>query len=290
MKRFDLPGIHLEVDEERTQALYKSPVDNMEEWCQCDGCTNARLGRGAIPKGQLELLSALGIHPYMNAGSNWVSRLRIDGPGTGRRTMMYYLYGELTGESEKVYFDAHNWLWIDNKPSEMDLEGMRHFDLERHNLLFVRTSNRLPRVLSHLCKLKFERSPPSCPNCGSHEKQTGYLRKKGRLPELLNISELRSGSLDSKVRVLGIFCYQCGHFGYEVVPNKPPFRSKVVEKRPKISAAMQRRYQEMIESGELKVEPIPSGVDGEASCCFVIRVTQTVPIEGDDPLFPRTDQ
>jgi hypothetical protein len=254
MKQLEIGGVQLEIDVERTKSLYKRPPFPMGERCQCEGCMDARLSRSLLPQAQLEFLQDLGIDPWLNVGGDYVGPPCPDSHGRGRRNLMYYAYGRVAEETPKLFFDRQSWLWVDKVETKWERfhRQLNLHDVDLKDFIFVRTSSLIPPMHDHVTTVRLIRYSSPCPKCGRKTNYRAFLKRKGRLPEILGLPELRSQLHNRSSRVLGTFCYQCGHFQYEVVPDKPPFWRRVKEERPQLAGP--RRWRIYKTSGSEQAE------------------------------------
>lgn len=234
MDQIEIGGRILEVDRQRTKEIYY----RMLNWDQLDFDNNARIvQRRHTPLDQVDLLRRLGVDPWRPCLRTWDTKRSFDLPDYTRVLSSWFLFGRFVGEtpSEKVSFDRRNWLWADTNRDVMPyiFDGGVDDLEEEPDLIYILASNLFPWYYGEACELRLEKSQP-CEICGQEFRHTGFLKRRSRIPEWQDLPELRAVLMGRKHRVYVEFCGTCGQMEHQIVPNKPPFRTKPSRCRPPI--------------------------------------------------------
>lgn len=141
----------MEVDEARTAEMYYSNHD----WCQCNGCTNARMGRAdATPPEQTAKLAALGLdlrEPFYSSYAR--------GPRPSRRfsrhNCCWAAYGRIVGAEETPRERHGRWGWIaayaSRERATEQVESLRWSELDGEGLVYVVSSVVVPWLYGEVC-------------------------------------------------------------------------------------------------------------------------------------------
>jgi hypothetical protein len=228
MKQVEIAGVIVEVDEERTADLQHHNAD----WCQCDGCTNARMERGrAMSDDQKRLLSDLGLNfrePFTSAYSQAKSK---ESPQHLRRNTCWLACGRIIGaKSTPIHrFDKHNWMWVESRREEAQ-EAVQVYptfeNIKEEGLIYILASNSIPRLYGEVCGFRSDYVEEECPDCGSRWRETGYLKPRSRIPDWRGVPELNQVLRDGRQRVYIELCSHCGRMEHRIVENRKPFRVK----------------------------------------------------------------
>ena len=228
LTRIDFAGIAIEIDKGRTAELYnRFPTD----WCQCDGCSSARIARmDAMPTEQAELLSKAGLDPLYPYISSWAPHhYDKNNRRYGRRNDCWLAHGKVIGAERTpiLSFAPHHRMWISSDMSEKDkvIEAWGSDEPHEEDLIYIFASNVIPLMHNEVCEFRSERVL-RCSNCGSDWRLTGYLKRRSLIPEWKNLPELSKVLREGRKRVLVSFCHRCGQMEYSLVDRKRPFRQK----------------------------------------------------------------
>ena len=228
MKRFEFCGITIEVDEARSAALVERAAS--DDWCQCDGCTNIRMTRkDAIPETQKKILESVGLDFHYPARSAIAKRVSAEQPGMHRVISVWIAIGRSIDfeKTPVMSMDRFNWMWIESRrESLLEIDGFADMPSQPDGVIYIISSNSVPWLYGEVCSFRSDKVSNQCPDCRSFWRQTGYLTRKSRIPEWMNMAELKEALRDANHRVYVEFCAECGRMEYEVVENKPPFRSE----------------------------------------------------------------
>ena len=226
MKRIEIGGTIVEVDEARTAEIY----EQVHDWCQCDGHTNARMARAeATPPEQAATIAALGLdlrNPYYSSYAR--------GPRPSRRFSRHndcwVAYGRIVGAGATPRERHGRWGWIradsDRGRATKDVESLFWSELDKPGLVYIVSSVVVPWLYGEVCGFRSDYVGAECPECGSTWRQTGYLKRRSLIPEWKGLPHLADVLREREKRVFVSFCSTCGRMEHEIVEDRPPFRTK----------------------------------------------------------------
>lgn len=241
MKSLTILGTRVEIDEERTGELYEGGSSDLD-WCQCDGCTNARMQRlHSAPAEQSRLLREMGLDPALPYLSRATWQRSPRSRRHTQRLCCWFAYGRIVDAecTEVLRFDRFNSMWVDSRRALLDrrIEGMEWNRPTDPGFIYVVTFNRLPRLYGEVCGFRSERAPNPCPECGFMWRETGYLKRRSLIPEWRGVPELLEVLRLREGRVYVEFCSRCGRMEYRIVDDRPPFRRRNTLHRDALKAA-----------------------------------------------------
>ena len=230
MRRVGIGGVIVEVDEVRTAELY----DEYMDWCQCDGCINARMTRlDATPPKQAEILTSLGLNPrvpYFSSAANLRQRPPRGRQRYGRRNSCWIAYGKIVGAeaTPTLPLDKAGWLRVDTERSAAarDVEGLEHVEADGPDLVYIVTSNVILWLYDEVAGFRSDYVKEPCPACDFRWRETGYLKRDSLIPQWKGLPQLAQVLRRRKERVYVEFCSKCGRMECRIVGRKPPFRAK----------------------------------------------------------------
>jgi|GEM_PF-6735041 len=230
MKSVAIGGLTVEIDEVRSEEL--ETLDGWpRDWCQCDGCTSARMARlDGAPRDQTETLKALGLNPMSPTHSACALSHHRRSSRYGQRVCCWFAYGKVLGADHTpvIKFDKFNRMWVDSRRSVLNptIENLEQIEPDEPGMIYVVTSNRLLWLHGEVCLFRQDYSPIECPDCGNRWRETGYLKRNSLIPEWKRAFHLSGILRAGKKRVYVEFCSHCGRMDYAVVDRKRPFRRK----------------------------------------------------------------
>ena len=236
----------MEVDEERTAPLYQ-PYWPPLDWCQCDGCTNARMCRiDGSPTEQIQVLEALDMDPRIPYSTSSVRQFRPKSRHHTHRVSCWPAYGKIVGfeSTPKRRFDRHNSMWVDSrlKMVKAAIESPMQPLPEGPDLIYIIASNRLLWLYGEVCGFRSDYVLRACPTCRGEWRETGYLKRHSFIPDWKHLPELKEVLRRGRQRVYVEFCSKCGRMDYQIVEAKPPFRTKSHLYRDKLRALESGTY------------------------------------------------
>jgi hypothetical protein len=227
MLKSEFYGATFEVNEKATEELYRCGID----WCQCEGCTTARIARkDSTPPFQAQFLASLGLDPHTPYMNSWVpGRRRKEVPGFGRRNLCWIACGKLAVlRTDVLRVDRYNTMWLSSDVEDLakSVQGWSPDKKYEKDLIYIFASNLVPLLYNEVASYRTDYVTDQCNACRSRWRETGYLKRHSRIPEWKQNEEMRVANRDRKKRVYVLFCSQCGEMEFRIVDRKKPFRVK----------------------------------------------------------------
>lgn len=221
-------GFGLEIDKARTAQLYAE--GHSMDWCQCEGCTNARVTRSHFPEMQKKVLQEAGLDPMLPFHSAAIGGRPVQ-QGHTRRVSCWFAYGRLIGadRTPSMRFDRYNWMWVDTNRRRLNtlIENLDYLQPGPDaDLLYFVASNSIPWLYSEMGTVRTDYVANGCPVCGGRWRETAYLKPRSRIPGWKGLPDLEKVLRDRKERIYVEICSRCGHMDYSLVTKSPPFRHR----------------------------------------------------------------
>jgi hypothetical protein len=230
MKSVVIGGVTVEIDQLKSVDL-EDDGGWPRDWCQCDGCTTARMARlDAAPQDQTKILRALGLNPLTPTHSAWTRQSHPRSSQYGQRICCWFGYGKILSAdcTPRVRFDKFNEMWVDSRRPVLNstVENLMQIKPDDPGMIYIVTSNRLLWLHGEVCSFRQDYSAAECPDCGSRWRESGYLKRTSLIPDWKGVPHLNEVLRAREKRVYVEFCAHCGRMDYEIVDRKRPFRRK----------------------------------------------------------------